>query len=72
MKDLGELQWFLGIQVIQNRERRQLWFNQQSYFEGIVDWFRLNNHVGGPPTPLSQQPLVKNDAISTQEVTTEY
>ena len=72
MKDLGELQWFLGIQIIRDQEQRQPWLNQQSYFEGITDQFGLNDHVGRPPTPLSQQPLIKNKAITTQEFTTEY
>ena len=37
MKDLGELQYFLGIHVLPNRSKRQLHINQSRYINSILE-----------------------------------
>jgi len=41
MKDLGELKWFLGIQIIRDRLNRKLWLCQSAYIEKIAARFHL-------------------------------
>ena len=43
MKDLGELQYFLGIQVQRNRSKRQLHINQSGYISSILERFGMED-----------------------------
>jgi hypothetical protein len=43
MKDLGELHYFLGIQVHRNRKERQLSINQTGYINSILERFEMTN-----------------------------
>lgn len=39
MKDMGELKWFLGIEVIRNRKTKELWSSQESYLSTVAHRF---------------------------------
>jgi hypothetical protein len=39
MKDMGELKWFLGMHVMRDRTKRQLWLSQLSYIEKVANEF---------------------------------
>ena len=41
MKDLGELKYFLGMQVYRDRERRQIHINQSGYVNSVLEKFGL-------------------------------
>jgi hypothetical protein len=41
MKDLGELQYFLGIQVLRDRSKRRLHINQSGYINSTLDRFGM-------------------------------
>jgi len=43
MKDLGEMHFFLGIQVHRDRQNRQLSINQTSYINSILGRFEMAN-----------------------------
>src|SRR4030095_2212749 len=43
MKDLGELEYFLGIQVHRDRKNRQLSISQTSYLNSILERFEMTN-----------------------------
>ena len=43
MKDLGELQWILGMEVKRNREAKLMEINQQGYIELILRRFGMND-----------------------------
>src|SRR5271154_5670366 len=43
MKDLGELQYFLEIQVQRNRSKRQLHINQSEYISSILERFGMED-----------------------------
>jgi hypothetical protein len=67
-KDLGELNWFLGIRVIRNRQDQRLWLCQDSYIEKIASSFNL---LESPQfkTPLAIQELYASETQATpQEV----
>lgn len=41
VKELGELNWFLGIRVIRDRSKHKMWLCQDSYIEKIAQRFNL-------------------------------
>jgi len=49
MRDLGDLQWFLGIQVTYDWENQRIWLSQESYIEEIAQRFDLAEINGKPP-----------------------
>ena len=72
MRHLGELEWFLGIQISRKRENGLLWLSQQSYIEKIVSKFNvsINLENKGPATPLpygSGMQLVRNSGQATNQ-----
>ena len=52
MKDLGELQYFLGIQVQRDRSKRQLHINQSGYINSILERFGMEDSKPAP-TPIA-------------------
>jgi len=43
MKDMGELSYFLGIQVHRDRKNRKLWIHQEGYTKAILERFGMEN-----------------------------
>ncbi len=63
-KDLGELHFFLGVKIIQDRERGIIWLGQPSYTDNILQQFGMENSKPRR-TPLDpSQKLVKGDENS--------
>ena len=62
MRDLGELQWFLNIRVIRDRQQRKLWLCQDAYIDKIVKTYN-HEHSAKAATPLSvsRKDLIKFD-----------
>jgi len=52
MKDLGELQCFLGIRVLRNRSKGQLHINQSGYINSILERFGMEDNKPAP-TPIA-------------------
>ena len=52
MKDLGNARRILGMNIMRNRERRQIWLNQSDYISRVVQRFQMHNskETGTPPT----------------------
>jgi len=71
LRDMGPLNWFLGIRILRDRQQRKLWLCQDSYIEKIARTFHLE-HVKPPSTPMAtQQELVPYDGkASPQEIYT--
>jgi hypothetical protein len=69
MKDLGNLQWFLGIRIIRNREARKLWLCQDSYIENITAKFNIEpkDQFKGNPIPTNDLQL-NSDTASRDQV----
>ena len=64
MRDLGDLDKFLGIRVIQDRPARKLWLSQELYINKLASKFHLELHQ--PVfTPLPANKLVPNDSTAT-------
>jgi hypothetical protein len=45
MREIGELQWFLGIRILRDRVERKLWLYQDSYISKITSKFSLQNET---------------------------
>ena len=42
VKDMGELNYFLGVKVVQDHSAESIWIGQQSYTENILRQFEEN------------------------------
>jgi hypothetical protein len=52
MRDFGELNWFLGIRIVRDRQQRKLWLCQDSYVDKITHRYHLED-MRPPRTPMS-------------------
>jgi hypothetical protein len=66
MKDLGELNWFLGIRVIRDRGQGKLWICQDSYIEKITHRYHLEFRKH-PPTPMPIEPMPPSSQQATPQ-----
>ena len=53
VKDLGELKYFLGVNVIQNRSKGSVWLGQQTYTDNVLRKFGFDSarSVSTPTNP---------------------
>lgn len=65
MKDMGELQYFLGIQVHRNRKIRQLQIHQHGYVNMILKRFGMEDSSPAPTPTATGTKLVKLTGEST-------
>jgi hypothetical protein len=54
VKELGELSWFLGVEVIRNRETREMWLSQEGHIAQLAHKFHRDSTVEGHSTPYAQ------------------
>ena len=59
MKDLGQLRWFLGIQVVRDRPNRKLWLCQSAYIEKLANRFNQRGTSRADIPLKSNAPLTK-------------
>ena len=71
MRDLGELKWFLGIQVIRDRLKRKIWLCQDSYIDKVAHSFHLTDGKA-PPTPMLTDELLPYNGQATPQETYSY
>jgi hypothetical protein len=68
MKELGELSWFLGIRILQDRDQRKIWLCQDSYIDKIARACNLE-HVNPSRIPMPTEELQPyNGQASPQEI----
>ena len=66
IRDLGNLQWFLGVRVLRNRDERKLWLCQDSYIEKIAASFNLQQRKPNA-TPMPVDDLPPNERQATAQ-----
>ena len=66
IRDLGDLQWFLGVQVLCDLDTRKLWLCQDSYIEKIAVSFNLQQRKPDA-TPMSVDDLLPNKWQTTAQ-----
>ena len=43
VKDMGELHYFLGVNIVQNQKEGNIWIGQPAFTEGIMQKFGMEN-----------------------------
>ena len=66
IRSLGELSWFLGIRVIQDRGAKKVWLCQDSYIDKITARFHLEHHKPAH-TPLPPDELLPYEGQATAQ-----
>jgi hypothetical protein len=64
IRDLGDLQWFLGVRVVRDISNRKLWLCQDSYIEKMAASFNLKNSKI-THTPMPMDDLSPNEQQAT-------
>jgi hypothetical protein len=68
LREMGDLQWFLAIQVIRDRSTRRIWLSQHAYIDKIVERFNLT-HTTCAKTPMIMDEILAYEGKATpQEV----
>jgi hypothetical protein len=60
MKDLGNLQYCLGVKIDRDRPKTQMFFSQKAYVERVDEKFGLTDYKLCY-TPPSMEVLIKHD-----------
>ena len=60
LRDLGDVEWFLGVRVIRDRVAQKIWLVHDTYIEKIAKKFGLDTWKC-PSTPLPGLQLVKSE-----------
>jgi len=64
-----DLQWFLGIEILRDREEKLIWLSQSSYIDKIAN-LAETAQSSSTRTPMSKEELLPNeDIVSYQEIT---
>ena len=75
VKDLGELKWFLGVEVIRDRTTREMWLTQASYISTIARKFlrgRLETKSKWPKSPMPTKKLTQSTLEATEDEIAHY
>lgn len=66
MRNMGEIEWFLGIRVTRDRELYQMSLCQDSYIDKLTSKFNVNTNFASPGAPLTSYiPMRKNEETAT-------
>lgn len=66
IKSLGDIQFFLGIRVLRDRQNHRLWLCQDNYISKISTRFNIKPNPQAS-SPLPTTALTKNPAIATPQ-----
>ncbi|KJZ68268.1 hypothetical protein HIM_12339 [Hirsutella minnesotensis 3608] len=73
IKYLGELRWFLGIEVIRDRPNKLLWLSQESYISKIANKFHIPDRDERlPMTPITNTELTQYTGTASKSDTLRY
>ena len=63
MKDLGELKYFLGIQVHRSKKQKLIYISQSAYIGTLLEWYNMQDS-NSARVPLSQGTKLTKAVIS--------
>ena len=66
MREIGNLNWFLGIRVLRDRQQRKIWLCQDAYITKICNQYSSTS-PSAPRTPISTLTLQPYDGTASQE-----
>jgi hypothetical protein len=62
MKDLGELEWFLGLRITRDRQRKTITLDQQVYIEKVISHFKFDEaKTARTPAEVGQKLMKATD-----------
>ena len=67
MQSLGELEWFLGIQITKEQEMRRLWLCQDLYIDKLSAKFKVLIKTKCPEAPLPFEELTKSTTTASPQ-----
>lgn len=67
MIDVGEAKFALGFQLTRDRSQRKIWLSQETFIDGILRRFNMDqcNPVATPLSP--SEPLTKQQVANTEK-----
>ena len=74
MKDLGECNYFLGIQIVRDHQNRWIHLSQSAYINKVLATFQMEKAIG-KSTPMelgTKKSITDYDGIATRTETTTY
>ena len=74
MKDLGECNYFLGIQIVRDRKNRQIHLSQSAYIDKVLATFQMEKAIS-KSTPMElgiKKSIADYNGIVTKTETTTY
>jgi hypothetical protein len=66
IRDLGSLEWFLGIRVLRNRSARRLWLSQDSNVDKLLSTFNVYNPYP-VHAPMSTEDIPQHDGTASAQ-----
>lgn len=67
-RDLGQLQYFLGIRIIHNIDNRRIYMCQDGYIDKLIKDYKIDTSSKSPSTPVSHnQNLIKYEGEAHTE-----
>ena len=70
MRNIGEIEWFLGIRIARDRYRRHLFLSQDSYIDKLAVKFNIDLSKKAPGSPLGGDYVKNSGAATKQEIFT--
>lgn len=62
VNDMGELTYFLGVKIIQNKEKGSIWIGQETYTESILEKYQMDRaKPAKTPVNVSQKLIQANE-----------
>jgi len=73
MRNLGELEWFLGIRITRDREQQTMSLCQDSYIDKLTSKFNITTTAKAPGLSLSSYlPMQKHEETATPQLIYTY
>lgn len=67
MRVMGELQWFLELRIVRDRQQRHLWLSQESHVSGLLVKYNVKDHsFARTPLPADED-ITSNDGHATAQ-----
>jgi len=71
MKDLGSIEWYLGMHITRDRAERTLWINQSTYIKRVIELLGMSN-CSSTKTSMHHRCQLKKNVYRKSEQWVEY
>ena len=65
MRKIGEVQWFLALRIVRDRNRQLLWLSQESYLNSLKAKYNVKESSVTTPLLVEDPPIPNNEAYTT-------